>query len=158
MQELRQHALAVAARVLMRREDAEDVAQEAVVRVLRATRNGTPIEAQRAYVARTALHLALDRLRQDHRRAASASRVLAGRPHQDEGPSTPPEVERLYAAIAALPPRQAAVITLRKLMELEYADIAELLGISVESCRSHCRLALQHLREELCDDAATGRK
>ena len=34
----------------------------------------------------------------------------------------PPEVERLYAAIAALPPRQAAVVTLRKLLQLEYEE------------------------------------
>jgi RNA polymerase sigma factor (sigma-70 family) len=61
----------------------------------------------------------------------------------------PPEVERLYAAIAALPPRQAAVVTLRKLLELDYEEVAELLGISVENCRSHCRLALQRLRAEL---------
>jgi RNA polymerase sigma factor (sigma-70 family) len=58
-------------------------------------------------------------------------------------------VERLYAAIAALPPRQAAVVTLRKLLELDYEEVAELLGISVENCRSHCRLALQRLRAEL---------
>jgi RNA polymerase sigma factor (sigma-70 family) len=89
------------------------------------------------------------------RRLAEASRTAAEQPARED-PATPSEIERLYAAIAALPPRQAAVVTLRKLMELDYADIAGLLGISVENCRSHCRLALQRLREELCDDAETG--
>jgi RNA polymerase sigma-70 factor (ECF subfamily) len=158
MQELRQYALGVAARVLARRADAEDVAQEAMVRVLQASRNGTAIAAQGAYVARTALRLAIDRLRRERLRAGDAGLAVQERQRGCDSAATPLDVERLYVAIVALPRRQAAVITLRKLMELEYADIAELLGISVENCRSHCRLGLQRLRATLCGNAAADGK
>jgi RNA polymerase sigma-70 factor (ECF subfamily) len=154
VEELRQYAWAVAMRVLAQREDAEDVAQETMVRALRALRNGTPIAAQRAYAGRVALHLAIDRLRRERRRPTDIAQAAQQRAKETAPP--PPEVERLYAAIAALPPRQAAVITLRKLMELEYADIGGLLGISVENCRSHCRLALRRLRAALGEGAGAG--
>ena len=156
MQELRQHALAIATRILVRREDAEDVAQETMLRMMRAKLNGTSIMAQQAFAARTALRLSIDRLRSERVRAAAVGRVGAIRP-AEAVPAAPPEIERLYAAIAALPPRQSAVITLRKLLELDYEDIADLLGISVENCRSHCRLALQRLRLQLGGSAEAAR-
>jgi RNA polymerase sigma factor (sigma-70 family) len=62
----------------------------------------------------------------------------------------------LYAAIAKLPPRQAAVITLRKLWELEYREVAELLGISEANCRSHCRHGLNRLRGMLNPEQGAG--
>ena len=84
------------------------------------------------------MRLVVDRLRLQRRwqrtarHGATVVRVEAIR--------TPPDVEQLYAAITELPPRQAAVITLRKLLELDYVDVAAILGISVENCRSHCRV------------------
>jgi RNA polymerase sigma-70 factor, ECF subfamily len=147
MEELRQVAYRLAVRIVSR-EDAEDVAQEAVLRVLKATRNGTAVRVRRAFVSRVALHLALDhmragRTRQEGTRSAGEMRPAAATS------SPADDVERLYEAIAALPRRQAAVVTLRKLMEMEYEEVAELLGISVENCRSHCRLGLRRLRAEL---------
>lgn len=149
MEEIRRQALAIAARILWRPEDAADVAQEVVVRVLKVRADGSPAANERAFAARTAVHLSIDRLRAMQQQVARLPLIAEARA---VGPGTavpPEEVQRLYAAIAALPAKQAAVITLRKLMELEYADVAELLGISVESCRSHCRLALRRLREVL---------
>ena len=94
----------------------------------------------------------VDRLRTERSREARNRPLDGARPVSDEPP--PVEVQRLYDAIAALPPKQSAVITLRKLMELEYADIAAILGISAENCRSHCRHGLQRLRETLGEEEA----
>jgi len=125
------------------------VAQEAVARVLAARARGVAIRDERAYGLQIAARLAITRLRaRANGRALEATGVDAGR-----APATPieapPEVARLYAAIRALPARQAAVVTLRKLCELEYAEVAVLLGISQESCRSHCRRAMERLRAVL---------
>ncbi len=78
MHELQQQAYAVAARILPRREDAEDVAQEAILRLLKARLNGAPIVPQQAFARRVALRLAIDRLRAEHRRADRAPRELMG--------------------------------------------------------------------------------
>lgn len=158
MEELRQHALAVAARILPQRQDAEDVAQETMLRLLQVGQDGTPIVARQALATRIAVRAALDRLRRQRTRAAKAALIAPTAATSAVPAVEPAEVERLYTAIAGLPAKQAAVITLRKLMELDYEDIAGLLGISVESCRSHCRLALQRLRVVLAEGAESGGK
>ena len=155
MDELRQRCLAVASRFLRVREDAEDVAQEAALRVIRARSNGSAVHDEAAFGTRVTARLAIDRVRAlAHRRATrleAATHVEAPPPAE----AMPDEVARLYAAIAKLPPKQSAVVTLRKLCEMDYADIAALMGISQESCRSHCRLGLQRLREMLKESGET---
>jgi len=146
VEELRRHVLAVVSRFLRGPEDTEDVAQEALLRLVRARSNGRLLTNERAFVTRTAVRLAIDRIRASRTRSAKLSELGRQRPRSTEPPRLPPEVQRLYEAIAALPAKQAAVVTLRKLMELDYPDIAALLGISVENCRSHCRHGLRRLR------------
>lgn len=153
MDELRQRFLAVALRFLRTREDAEDVAQETALRVLKARSNGSHLTDERAFGTRVAARLAIDRLR------LRASRRIEPLPTAAEAPTpaeraAPEDVARLYAAIAALPPKQSAVVTMRKLLEMEYVDIAAVLDISEESCRSHCRLALRRLRQRLAGPEA----
>ena len=65
----------------------------------------------------------------------------------------PADIQKLYDAIASLPAKQSAVITLRKLMELDYADVAQMMGISLANCRSHCRHGMRKLADMLADDA-----
>jgi RNA polymerase sigma factor (sigma-70 family) len=110
------------------------------------------IKDEHAYATRVAVRLAVDRLRSRRGHQARLHDVARARESVAACESVPADMRRLYEAIAALPARQAAVVTLRKLMELDYSDVAEILGISQENCRSHCRLGLQRLREVLRDD------
>lgn len=149
MEELRKQLTTIAARILHRREDAEDVAQEALARLLAARVGGVHIESDAAFARRSTVNLAIDVIRRRNGHSAHLMKIEAS---QGEGPTdraTPEDVARLYDAIAALPAKQAAVITLRKLMELDYDDVASLMGISKENCRSHCRHGLRRLREIL---------
>jgi RNA polymerase sigma factor (sigma-70 family) len=152
VEELRRHLLAVVARIIPRGDDAEEVVQEALLRLVAAHSDGREIRDEHAYATRVAVRLAVDRLRRRRGRRAKLHDVAQFRESDAPRESTPADVHRLYEAVAALPARQAAVVTLRKLMELDYSDVADILGISQENCRSHCRLALQRLREVLRDD------
>lgn len=152
MDKLRRHLVVRVSRLVRRPEDADDAAQEAIVRLLAARQRGCTVRNEQAFAMRTAIRVAIDRRRQlngqaRHLRGAS----IAARTGVNE-PAPPEDVQRLYDAIAALPAKQAAVITLRKLMELEYADVAAVLGISQDSCRTHCKLGLRRLRALLGDE------
>ena len=54
-------------------------------------------------------------------------------------------------ALAALPPRQRAVIVLRDYEDLTECEAAQLLGVSVGTVKSLARDALQRLRERVPD-------
>lgn len=152
MQKLRRQLTTIAARILQRTEDAEDVAQEAIARLLAVREGGVRVESEAAFARRTTVNLAIDVIRRRNGHAAHLKRIEASRREEVTDRATPEDVTRLYDAIAALPPKQAAVITLRKLMELDYDDVAWLMGISKENCRSHCRHGLRKLRQALVEE------
>ena len=149
LEDLRPQLVAIAARVLRRPDAAEDVAQEALLRLMRAQNNGRAVVDERAFAATITVRLAIDRIRSERNEKRRLRRLDCDDGSAGGSPEVPVDVSRLYDAITALPAKQSAVITLRKIMELEYAEIAGILGISVESCRSHCRLGLQRLRRLL---------
>ena len=149
LEELREFVVSVSARFVHCRQDAEDIAQDTMLRLLKQRSNGARIRNERAFATRTAACLAIDRLRAERRRSR---RLLPATPSETDR-ALPSDIQRLYDAIASLPARQSAVITLRKLMELDYVDVAAMLGISVANCRSHCRHGLRKLADMLTDDA-----
>jgi RNA polymerase sigma-70 factor (ECF subfamily) len=57
--------------------------------------------------------------------------------------------ERLRAAVAALPPAQREAFLLQQEGGLSLAEIAELMGVGVETVKSRLRYALGKLRNEL---------
>lgn len=152
MEDLRPQLVAIATRVLRRPDAAEDVVQEALLRLMRAQNNGRVVVDERAFATTITVRLAIDRIRSERNEKRRLQRLGHNDGTAGGSPEAPVDVRRLYDAVAALPAKQSAVITLRKIMELEYADIAAILGISVESCRSHCRLGLQRLRRLLGDE------
>ena len=63
--ELRPKAFAIAYRMLGSVSEAEDVVQEALLRLHRTSEQGEPIESPRAYLATVVTRLAIDELRSD---------------------------------------------------------------------------------------------
>ncbi|MFE2723119.1 SigE family RNA polymerase sigma factor [Kitasatospora sp. NPDC059327] len=57
--------------------------------------------------------------------------------------------DRLEAALRALPPRQRAVVVLRYYIDLPVAQVAEELGCSVATAKTHLARAMRTLRQEL---------
>jgi RNA polymerase sigma factor (sigma-70 family) len=54
----------------------------------------------------------------------------------------------------ALPPQQRAAVVLRFYEDLEYGDIAAILGVAEPTARSHVHRALAALRRELTVEGA----
>jgi RNA polymerase sigma factor (sigma-70 family) len=98
-----------------------------------------------AYVKRMILNQFLSWRR---RRAAKTLPVPAIEPAAAEPDTAVRVVERhaLLSQIAALPPKQRAVIALRYYEDMSDAQIAALLGCGEATVRSHCSRALAALR------------
>ena len=66
--------------------------------------------------------------------------------------------QRLRRAIAALPVKMRACLTMRIYQELSYQEIAVAMQLSVETVKAHLYQARQRLRQELSEDATSARR
>jgi RNA polymerase sigma factor (sigma-70 family) len=140
--------VAVAARVLGTRDQAEDVAQEVF---LSFGCSSVPVGEAGGWLTVAAAHTALNLLRSGRRR--SAREEAAG-----DGPTVVPDVADLVitrderssvrAALARLPHRQAAALVLRH-SGLSYAEVAAALDIAPGSVGTTVRRAESVLLKEL---------
>jgi len=140
--------VAVAARVLGSRDQAEDVAQEVF---LSFGRSSVPADEAGGWLTVAATHTALNLLRSGRRR--SAREEIAG-----DGPTVAPDVADLVitreerssvrAALARLPHKQAAALVLRH-SGLSYAEVAVALDMSPGSVGTTVRRAESVLLKEL---------
>ncbi|HEX5614669.1 MAG TPA: RNA polymerase sigma factor [Acidimicrobiia bacterium] len=88
-----------------------------------------------------------------HRRRARQRRLVATAAH--DGHATLPDVE-LWDAVARLPDKQRAAVTLRYAADLPYAEIATVLDVSEDAARQNVRAGLRGLRRAITDtDALT---
>ncbi|MGY1814907.1 sigma-70 family RNA polymerase sigma factor [Blastococcus sp. SYSU D00820] len=142
--------VAVAARVLGARDQAEDVAQEVF---LAFGRSSVPAAEAGGWLTVAAAHTALNLLRSGRRRAAREEAVGAHRtdvPDVADAVISREESGRVRAALARLPRKQAVVLVLRH-SGLSYAEVAAALDLSVGSVGTTVRRAESALRKELHD-------
>jgi RNA polymerase sigma factor (sigma-70 family) len=148
--------VAVAARVLGARDEAEDIAQEVF---LAFARSSVPAGEARGWLSVAAAHTALNHLRSSRRRASREER--ASQEHEEATPDVADDVvrsderRRVRAALARLPRRQAVALVLRH-SGLSYAEIAAALELSPGSVGTTVRRAESALREELNRHASSG--
>lgn len=129
----------VAFRLLGSRVEAEDVAQETLVRAyVRWRRISGHAEP---WVARVATNLSLDLLRKRSRRATAAVDPVDGA--QDPALSDRLELARL---LRGLPRRQREVVVLRYLADRSEAETAAQLDTSVGTVKQHAHRGLAALR------------
>ncbi len=121
--------------------DAEDLVQTALVKAVGAWRRieGSPD----AYVRRILVNENVSRWRRHRGREV----VVAATPDRPIEPSDPDDAIALRAALAALAPRQRAVVVLRYYEDLTERETADVLGIAVGTVKSQARDALARLRE-----------
>ncbi|MFO7922014.1 MAG: RNA polymerase sigma factor [Nioella sp.] len=131
--------LSHAARVLGDRVEAEDVAQEAMLRLWRAAADWQPGGAKPStWLYRVTANLAVDRLRKSGR----AVGLDDGPEPEDDAPGPEDRLQRagrmaaLDAALARLPERQRQAVVLRHVEGLSNPEISEVLGIGVEAVES----------------------
>lgn len=136
-------AYRVAFRLLGQRDEAEEVAQEALARAFASWRRVASYDEP--WVARVATNLAID----VHRRRRPSTELkddvvvpgdLAARVLERHG---------LIESLRRLPRRQRQVVVLRYLADLSERQVADLLGTTVGSVKQHCHRAMTRLRLDL---------
>jgi RNA polymerase sigma-70 factor (ECF subfamily) len=146
--------VAVAARVLGSRDEAEDVAQEVF---LTFGRSAVPAGEAAGWLTVAAAHTALNHLRSGRRRASreeAAAGAAAVAPDVADTVVAREDRRRVRAALARLPRRQAVALVLRH-SGLSYAEVAAALDLSPGSVGTTVRRAESALREELHRHAAS---
>ncbi|MGO4851233.1 RNA polymerase sigma factor [Phaeovulum sp. W22_SRMD_FR3] len=131
-------AFRVAMRMLRDTAEAEDVAQEALLRLWRIAPDWRQGEAKvSTWLYRVVTNLSTDRLR---RRRGVALEAVAepedGRPSVVEVMIDTDRATALETALAALPERQRQAVVLRHLEGLSNPEIAEVMEIGVEAVES----------------------
>lgn len=149
---LRRYAIALTGDI----DQAEDLAQQTISALL----TKAPQHADHmGYARQTLTRLWLDRERSVRRRIRRLLSLAAGSVAWTMPREAPAEMHeqlgRLQTAIAALPSRQRAAITLRLVEGLEYAQIAEALGCDIGAVRANLHLARARLRHVLEDSEPT---
>ena len=141
--------VAVAARVLGARNEAEDVAQEVF---LTFSRSAVPAAQASGWLSVAAAHTALNLLRSTRRRSSREKSVAASGDtvvgDVADAVVTLDERSRVRAALAQLPRKQAVTLVLRH-SGLSYADVAAALDVSPSSVGTTVRRAEAALRKEL---------
>jgi RNA polymerase sigma-70 factor (ECF subfamily) len=147
-----------AAMMLRNPADAQDVAQETMVRLWQH-RHSVDQETARAWLTRTAHNLCIDRIR----RLRVRNEVVPGdeRPAADAGPgplrlAASRELAALLAqAVAELPPDYRAVVILREVQCLPYDEIAAALHVPLGTVKARLHRARERLRERLVEQGVT---
>lgn len=150
--------LALAQRMLGDAVEAEDVAQEAMVRAWRQAPRWVPGKAKfDTWLHRVALNLCYDRLR---RRREIPTDTLPERPDMsaapDRGLMATDVGVRVDAALARLPERQREAIVLCHYQELTNIEAAALMTVSVDALESLLARGRRALRQALADLAPEG--
>jgi len=145
--------LALAQRMLGDAAEAEDVAQDAMLRAWKQAPRWTPGQAKfDTWLHRVGLNLCYDRLR---RRRETPTATPPDRP--DPGPAPDRGLlaadvgVRVDAALARLPERQRDAIVLCHYQELTNIEAAALMSVSVEALESLLSRGRRALRQALAD-------
>ena len=133
---------------------AEDVAQEAMLVAYRRWATVSELERPDLWVRRVCVNLAVSSFRRRMVELRAVTR-LAGR---RDIPAMSEESEEFWAAVRALPKRQAQAAALRFVYALSIADIASVLGCSEGTVKQHLSRGRTALRASLhLDDEGDAR-
>lgn len=147
------------------REDAEDVTQETFLHLWQSLGSWRGDCGARTWVLRIARNAALDLVRSRQIRQTLPLTVTDENGEEvpldvpDDSPDAAPdaaylrslEIREVRAAIAALPPDQREILTLRDIQELSYAELSDLLGLPPGTVKSRLFRAREALKKILIE-------
>ncbi len=147
-------------RLVQEQAVAEELAQEVFLRVYRSRASYEPTAKFKTWLFRIATHLALNWIR-DERHERGTERLddvpadVPARQVSDRRPSVEDQLvyqvklAEIRRAVAALPDKQRAAVLMHKYEEMEYAQIAKVLGCSESAVKSLLFRAYETLRARL---------
>lgn len=124
------------------REAAADAVQEAFVKAHLRWRRISRYDDPVGWIRR----VAINRLRDDHRRRRRKQRALDRLAHESPTHTTDPEIDEFDRLLAALPRQQRATTALFYVAGLGIAEIADTLDIAEGTVKSHLHDARSRLR------------
>jgi len=156
-EDLRPLLFSLAYRMVGSAGDAEDLVQEAFLRMSREEAEGTVIESEKAFLTTVVTRLAIDHLRSARvRREEYVGEWLPEPLLADPGPTPADEAEMsdtlslaFLVLLESLSPLERAVFLLHDVFGYSHAEIGEVVGKSEENCRqiaSRARRAVDERR------------
>ncbi len=144
-------AYRLARRMLADAAEAEDVAQEAMIRLFRAAPGWRPGEARvTSWLYRVTANLATDRLRRQRGVALDeAAEVRDSAPLPEDRLTAQARADALDRALTSLPERQRLAVVLRHIEGLANPEIAAIMEIGVEAVESLLARGKRALKEAL---------
>jgi RNA polymerase sigma-70 factor, ECF subfamily len=144
-------AYRVARGVLRNNAEAEDVAQEALLRAYRRFERLRDRTRFRAWLVRITFRLAIDRARSSKRREVRETlwSQSAPRPSTEDLVATSEFQEHLDRAIEELPEKQRLVLLLAAMQGHSLEEVAEMLGLPMGTVKSRLFFARKQLAEKL---------
>src|SRR5262245_21292535 len=153
LESLRPLMFSIAYRMLGSVAEAEDIVQEALLRVHRAEARGAAIDSPKAYVTAITTRLSIDHLRSARARRESYVGPWLPEPVVDE--REPPVTRHVEMAeslsmafmvmLETLTPIERAVFLLREVFDYDYDEIASVVEKAEANCRKIFMRAKQHL-------------
>jgi len=155
LQELRPAAFAIAYRMLGSVAEAEDVVQEALLRLHTALERGERIESPRAYIATVATRLSIDVLRSARVRRETYVGEWLPEPLVSDSSGDPARHAEMADSLSlaflvlleSLSPEQRAVFLLHDVFDYGYGEVAEIVGKSEDNARQLASRARRHVEE-----------
>jgi RNA polymerase sigma-70 factor (TIGR02957 family) len=155
LNELRPGAFAIAYRMLGSVSEAEDLVQEALLRLHRAEAEGERIESPRAYVSTVVTRLGIDQLRSARRRRETYVGEWLPEPlltSEEEDPAQQAEMAdslslSFLVLLESLTPEQRAVFLLHDVFDYPYDEVARIVGKSEANARQLASRARRHVDE-----------
>jgi RNA polymerase sigma-70 factor (TIGR02957 family) len=154
-EELRPAAFAIAYRMLGSVSEAEDVVQEAFLRLHRMLREGERVESPRAYLATVVTRLCIDQLRSARARRERYVGEWLPEPllaSDEADPARHAEVAdslslAFLVLLESLSPEQRAAYLLREVFDYPYDQIARIVGKSEDNTRQLVTRARRQVQE-----------
>ena len=153
LDELRPTSFAIAYRMLGSVAEAEDIVQEALLRVHRALKAGERIDSPRAFVATITTRLAIDELRSARARRERYVGEWLPEPILTDSRDDPAQHAEIADSLSmamlvlleTLSPEQRAVLLLRDVFDYGYGEIAAIVGKTAPAVRQLATRARAHV-------------
>jgi RNA polymerase sigma-70 factor (ECF subfamily) len=154
-EELRPLLFSIAYRMVSSVSEAEDIVQEAFLRIHRAEAEGTKVDSPKAYLSAVVTRLSIDHLKSARvRREEYVGQWLPEPLVTDVAPDAAAQAETadslsmaFLVLLESLTPVERAVFLLREVFDYDYAQIAKIVQRSEDNCRQLYVRARRHIDE-----------